>query len=161
MDKFIFLTLHFFKFCSSFIFVINYTIIFKKYRANSWSSVCPHGIYFFGSCLFQLFQNLVRTHPACQQLLQHSLCFGLLRFFSGLSICLCLLRFQGCHFFFGLLQSSLLLFQISLQSINVGGDGCDLSSQRSDIFPLLCDLGCVIGIGSFGDGFCCLSFWAA
>ena len=111
--------------------------------------------------LFQFFQNLVRTHAAGQQLLQHSLCFSLLRFFSGLSICLCLLRFQGCHFFFGLLQSSLLLFQISFQSINVGGDGCDLSSQRSDIFPLLCDLGCVIGIGSFGDGFCCLSFWAA
>ena len=33
-------------FCSSFIFVINYTATFKKYRVNSWSSVCPHGIYF-------------------------------------------------------------------------------------------------------------------
>ena len=102
--------------------------------------------------LFQFFKDLIRTHPACQQLLQYSLCFGLLSFFSGLSICLCLLRFQGCHFFFGLLQSRLLLFQVSLQSVNVGGDGCDLSSQGSDRFLLLRNLGCVVVI-SFGTVF--------
>ena len=132
-DKFIFLTLHFFKFCSSFISVTNYISAFKNYRVNSWSSVCPHGIHFsWVLVLFQFCEDFVRTHPACQQPLQH--CFGssLLSFFSSLRICLCLLRFQHCHFFFGLLQSSLLLFQISLQSVNVCGDGCDLSSQGSD-----------------------------
>jgi len=121
---------------------------FKKYRVNFWSSVCPHGFYFFlGSCLFQLFQNLIRTHTARQQLLQHSLRFGLLSFFSGLSICLCLLRFQRCHFFFGLLQSRLLLFQVSLQSVNVGSDGSDLGIQRRNNLLLLCNLGCAV----FGD----------
>ena len=97
--------------------------------------------------LFQLFQNLVRTHPACQQLLQHSLCFGLLCFFSSLSICLCLLRFQGCYFFFGFLQSSLLLFQCVLLFFNLFLDGCDLSIQRCNSLLLLCNLGCVV----FGD----------
>ena len=102
--------------------------------------------------LFQFFQNLVRTHPACQQLLQYSLCFSLLRFFSGLGICLCLLRFQGCHFFFSLLQGRLLFFQISLQSVNVGGDGCNLSIQRCNSFLLLRNLSCVVVI-SFGAVF--------
>lgn len=125
-DKFIFLTLHFFYFYSIFIFVINYTATFKKDRVNSWSSVCPHGIIFFGSCLFQLFQNLVRTHPACQQLLQYTLGFCFFCFFSGLSIRLRLLRFQGCHFFFGLLQSSLLLFQCVLLLFNRFLDRYDL-----------------------------------
>ena len=41
LDKFIFSR------SISFIFVINYTATFKKYRVNFWSSVCPHGIYFF------------------------------------------------------------------------------------------------------------------
>lgn len=106
-------TLHFFYFYSIFIFVINYTATFKKDRVNSWSSVCPHGIYFFlGSCLFQFFKDLVRAHATCQQLLQHSLCLDLLSFLSGLRICLCLLRFQRCHFFFGLLQSSLAMIYV-------------------------------------------------
>ena len=105
---------------------------------------------FFGSCLFQLFQNLIRTHAACQQLLQYTLGFCFFCFFGGLSIRLRLLRFQGCHFFFGFLQSSLLLFQVSLQSVNVDGDGCDFSIQRCNVLLLLRDLGCVVGMGSFG-----------
>ena len=133
---------------------------FKKYHVNSWSSVCPQGIYFcyWFSCLFQLFQNLVRAHATCQQLLQHSLCLGLLSLLSGLRICLCLLRFQHCHFFFDLLQSSLLLFKVSLQSVNVCSDGCNLSSQESDRFLLLYDLSCVvfgdIGFGTVFAAFC-------
>ena len=94
--------------------------------------------------LFQFFEDFIRTHAAGQQLLQHSLCFGLLRLFSGLSICLCLLRFQGCHFFFGLLQSSLLLFQCVLLLFNRFLDGCDLGIQRRNSLLLLCDLGMVI-----------------
>lgn len=62
-------------------------------KSDCVSTVCFY--FFLGSCLFQLFQNLVRTHAARQQLLQYSLCFGLLSFFSGLSIRLRLLRFQG------------------------------------------------------------------
>ena len=46
---------------------------------------------FFCSCSFQFFENLVRTHTVCQQLLKHCFGFSLLCFFSGLSICLCLL----------------------------------------------------------------------
>lgn len=62
-------------------------------KADCVSTVCFY--FFLGSCLFQFFEDLVRTHPACQQILQHSLCFGLLSFFSGLSIRLRLLSFQG------------------------------------------------------------------
>ena len=57
---------------------------------------------------------------------------------------LCFLRFQGCRFFFGLLQSRLLLFQFSLQSVNVGGDGCDLGIQRHNNLLLLYDLGWLV-----------------
>lgn len=92
-----------------------------------------------GSCLFQFFEDLVRTHPAYQQLLQHNLCFNLLCFFGGPSICLCLLRFQGCHFFFGLLQCILLLLNRFL-------DGCDFSIQRRNSLLLLHNLGCVVVI---------------
>ena len=100
-------------------------------------------LFFFGSCLFQLFEDLIRTHAACQQLLQHSLCFSLLSFFSSLSICLCLLCFQGCYFFFGLLQSRLLLFQSVPLLFNRFLDGCDLGVQRRNRLLLLCDLGYV------------------
>lgn len=81
----------------SFISVINYIATFKKKCELLEFSLSTRPI------LFQFFEDFVRTHAAGQQLLQHSLCFGLLSFFSGLSICLCLLRFQRCHFFFGLL----------------------------------------------------------
>ena len=98
----------------SFISVANYTATFKKYRVNFWSSVCPHGTYFsWVLVLFQFFEDLIRTHAACQQFLQHTLGFSLLSFFSDLCIYLCLLHFQRCHFFFGLLQSNFLLFQVS------------------------------------------------
>ena len=132
-----------------------------SYNPKTRNGRCVMPVHYGFFVLFQSFENFISTHAFGKQLLQDGFCFCLFRFFCCLGICPGLLRFQRYHFFFGLLQSSLLLFQISLQSINVGGDGCDLSSQRSDIFPLLCDLGCVIGIGSFGDGFCCLSFWAA
>ena len=65
-------------------------------------------------------------------------------FFSGLSICLCLLRFQGCHFFFGLLQNRLLLFQRILLLLDCFLDGCDLSIQRCNSLLLLCDLGYLV-----------------
>ena len=54
--------------------------------------------------------------------------------------------------FFGLPQSSLLFFQVSLQSVNVGGDGYNLSIQKRNSLLLLRDLGCVVGIG-FGTVF--------
>ena len=131
--------------------IINYRATFKKPCELLEFSLSTRPI------LFQFFEDFIRTHAGGQQLLQHSLCFGLLRFFSGLSICLCLLRFQGCHFFFGLLQSSLLLFQVSLQSINIGGDGCDLGSRRRNSLLLLCDLSCIV-FGNIGFGTVLLPF---
>ena len=115
-------------------------------------SLSTRHFFVLGSCLFQFFEDLVRTHPACQQLLQHNLCFSLLCFFSGPSICLCLLRFQGCHFFFGLLQSSLLLFQCILLLLNRFLDGCDFRIQRRNSLLLLHNLGYVVVI-SFGTVF--------
>ena len=141
-DKFIFLTLHFFYFrCKLYINLQKLPCELLEFSLST------------RPILFQFFEDLVRTHPTCQQLLQHSLGFSLLSFFSGLSIRLCLLCFQGCRFFFGLLQSSLLLFQVSLQSVNICYDGCDLSIQGMDRFTLLRDLGCVVGMGSFGTVF--------
>ena len=49
-----------------------------------------------------------------------------------------------------------------LQSVDVGRDGSNLGSQKSDRFLLLCNLGCevVIDLGaifaSFGSGHCCV-----
>ena len=63
-----------------------------------------------------------------------------------------LLRFQGCHFFFGLLQSSLLLFQCILLLLNRFLDGCDFRIQRRNSLLLLHNLGCVVVI-SFGTVF--------
>lgn len=97
--------------------------------------------------LFQFCEDFIGTHAFGKQFFQNGFRFCLFRFLCSLSICLCLLRFQRYHFFFGLLQSSLLLFQFSLQRVNVGGDGCDFGSQGSNRFLLLCDLGCVV----FGD----------
>ena len=102
-------------------------------------SLSTRHFFVLGSCLFQFFEDLVRTHPACQQLLQHNLCFSLL-------------RFQGCHFFFGLLQSSLLLFQCILLLLNRFLDGCDFRIQRRNSLLLLHNLGCVVVI-SFGTVF--------
>ena len=62
-----------------------------------------------------------------------------------------LLRFQGCHFFFGLLQSSLLLFQCVLLLFNRFLDGCDLGIQRRNSLLLLRNLECVV-FGSIGFG---------
>ena len=84
-----------------------------------------------GSCLFQFFKDLVRTHPACQQLLQHSLCLGLLSFFSCFSICLGLLRFQRSQLFFSFLQSRLLLFQCVLLLFNRFLDTSDVLTVRT------------------------------
>lgn len=127
-------------------------------KADCVSTVCFY--FFLGSCLFQLFQNLVRTHAARQQLLQHSLCLGLLSFFSGLSIRLCLLRFQGCHFLFGFLQSSLLLVQCILLLLDCFLDGCDLSIQRCNSLLLLCELGYVVVGGiDFGTVFSVFRSW--
>lgn len=131
----------------SFISVINYIASFKKPCELLEFSLSTRHLFFLGSCLSQFFKNLVRAHATCQQLLQHSLCFGLLSFFSSLSICFCLLRFQGCHFFFGLLQSRLLLFQCVLLLLNRFLDGCDLGIQRRNSPLLLYDLGCIV----FGD----------
>ena len=110
-----------------------------------------------GSCLFQFFKDLVRTHPACQQLLQHSLCLGLLSFFSCFSICLGLLRFQRSQLFFSFLQSRLLLFQCVLLLFNRFLDGCNLSIQGRNSLLLLCDLGCVV-FSSIGFGTVLLPF---
>lgn len=111
LDKFTILTLHFFYFYLIFIFVINYIPTFKKHRVNFWSSVCPHSIYFFlGSCLFQFFENLVCTHTACQQLLQHRFGFCLFRFFCDFGICFRLLCFQFDNFLVNDFQRCFLLF---------------------------------------------------
>ena len=40
-----------------------------------------------------------------------------------------------------------------MDTVHVGGDGCDLSIQRGNSFLLLCDLGYVVGMGSFGTVF--------
>ena len=149
LDKFIFLTLHFFYFYSIFIFVTIYISTFKKYRVYSWSSVCPHGIFSRFSWLFQLSEDLFGTHATGKQFLQDGFRLCFLRFLCGLSIFLCLIRFQGCHFFFGLLQSNLLFFLVSLQSVNVGGDGYNLSSKGNNRFLLLRDLRYVV-IGGIG-----------
>lgn len=60
-------------------------------------------------------------------------CFGLLSLFSGLTICLCLICFQRCYFFFTLLQ-------VSLQNINVCSDRCNLCIQWSERLLRLCNL---------------------
>lgn len=38
-----------------------------------------------------------------------------------------------------------------LQSINIGGDGCDLGSQGRNNLLLLCDLSCIV-FGNIGFG---------
>ena len=92
----------------SFISVINYIVTFKKPCELLEFSLSTRPI------LFQFFEDLVRTHAAGQQLLQHSLCFGLLLF-----------------------QCVLLLFNRFL-------DGCDLGIQRRNSLLLLYDLGCIV-----------------
>ena len=108
-----------------------------------------HGFF----VLFQFCEDFIGTHAFGKQLFQNGLRFCLFCFFCSFGVCLCLLRFQHCHFFFGLLQSSLLLFQVSFQCVDVSSDGSDFSSQRSDRFLFLRDLGCVVGMGSIGTVF--------
>ena len=100
--------------------------------------------------LFQFCENFIGTHALGKQLFQNGLCFCLFCFFRSFGICLCFLCFQSGHFFFGFLQSSLLLFQISLQSVNVCGDGCNLSRECFLFGLLLCNLRCKISSYSFG-----------
>ena len=52
-------------------------------RGTYQFSLSTRHFFVLGSCLFQFFEDLVRTHPACQQLLQHNLCFSLLCFFAS------------------------------------------------------------------------------
>lgn len=100
----------------SFISVINYITTFKKPCELLEFSLSTRPI------LFQFFEDFIHTHAAGQQLLQHSLCFGLL-------------------------QSSLLLFQCVLLLFNRFLDRCDLGIQRRNSLLLLYDLGCIV----FGD----------
>ena len=100
--------------------------------------------------LFQFGEDFIGTHALSKQLLQNGFRFCFLCFFCSPGICLCLLCFQSGHFFFGLLQSSLFCFQISLQSVNVGSDGCDLSCEFFLCGLLLCKLRCKISSHSFG-----------
>ena len=93
--------------------------------------------------LFQFSEDFIGTHTLGKQFLQNGFRFCFLCFFCSLSICLCLLCFQGCYFFFGLLQSRLLLFQSVLLLFNRFLDGCDLGVQRRNRLLLLCDLGYV------------------
>ena len=58
-----------------------------NYSVLMLPQLLTQSLCFLGSYLFQLFQNLVCTHPAGQQLLNHTLGFSLLSFFSRLSIC--------------------------------------------------------------------------
>lgn len=126
---------------------------------TAWMGFFNHTHTVWGlKSLLQFCEDFVCAYTACQQFFQHVLCFSLLSFFSGLSICLYLLRFHGCRFFFGLLQSNLLLFQVSFQSVNVGSDGSDLGIQRRNCLLLLRDLGCVVidclrfVLAAFGSG---------
>lgn len=115
---------------------------------------------FFGSCLFQLFQNLIRTHTACQQLLQHCFGFSFLCFFGDLGIRFRLFCFQRGQLFFSFLQRCLLPFQISFQSIDISSNGSDLCVQRRNSLLLLRYLGCVVfGDIGFGTVFAAFRSW--
>ena len=56
------------------------------------------------------------------------------------------------------MSASLLLFQVSFQSVDVSRDGSNLRSQGSDRVLLLCNLGCEVGselgtiFAAFGSG---------
>ena len=77
---------------SPFISVINYIVTLKIYRvclSSGWSLCFTHALY-----LLQLLQNFFGTHPAGQHLLNHTLGFRFLRFFSSLLISGGFLGFQ-------------------------------------------------------------------
>ena len=131
---------------------------FKIYRVNFSLefSLSTRHLFFFGSCLFQLFEDLVRTHAACQQLLQYTLGFSLLCFFSCFLICFGFLGFELDHFFLGGLQFGFLSFQVGLLFFDILLDFLYLCGKSLDDRLLLCNLGRDIRFGvvlaSFGSG---------
>lgn len=114
----------------------------------------PQRAFITGFLLFQFSEDFIGTHALGKQFFQNGFRFCFLCFFCSLSICLCLLCFQGCYFFFGLLQSRLLLFQSVLLLFNRFLDGCDLGVQRRNSLLLLRNLRCVVVGGiDFGTVF--------
>ena len=101
------------------------------------------------SWLFQLSEDLIGTHATGKQFLQDGFRLCFLCFLCGLSIFLCLLRFQGCHFFFGLLQSSVGSFRSQYITISSGFTDAFLHSSPHNTsirqsFHRLCYRRCLI-----------------
>ncbi|MDD6594877.1 MAG: hypothetical protein PUE92_02375, partial [Catenibacterium mitsuokai] len=95
---------------------------FKKYRVYSWSSVCPHGIFFgflgyfslarISSALMPLASSFFSTASASVFLASSAALASAFAFFASK---------DATSFWPSSEQTS--FFQISLQSFNVCGDG--------------------------------------
>ena len=127
-----------------------------SYNPKTRNERCVMPVHHGFFVLFQFSEDFIGTHAFGKQLFQNGFCFCLFGFFCSFGVCLCLFCFQRCHFFFGLLQSSLLRFQISLQSVNVCGDGCDFRCECFLRGLLFRNLRCKNQQSQFWAYSCCL-----
>ena len=111
-----------------------------------------HGFF----VLFQFCEDFIGTHAFGKQLFQNVLCFCLFCFFCSFGICLRLLCFQLDNFLVDSFQRCFLLFQVSFQSVNVCGDGCNLSCECFLRGLLFRNLRCKNQQSQFWAYSCCL-----
>ena len=79
--------------------------------------------------LFQLCEDLICRHTACQQLLQHRFSFSFLCGFRCFGFSILFLTLQLHQFFVQFVERGLLGFQVCFQRIDISGDGFDFSSS--------------------------------
>ena len=121
-----------------------------SYNPKTRNERCVMPVHHGFFLLFQFCEDFIGTHAFGKQLFQNGLCFCLFCFFCSFGICLRLLCFQLDNFLVDSFQRCFLLFQVSFQSVNVYGDGCDFRCERLLCGLLFCNLRCEISSHSFG-----------
>ena len=121
-----------------------------SYNPKTRNERCVMPVHHGFFVLFQFCEDFIGTHAFGKQLFQNGLCFCLFCFFCSFGIRLRLLCFQFDNFLVDSFQRCFLLFQVSFQSVNVYGDGCDFRCECFLRGLLFRNLRCKISSHSFG-----------
>ncbi len=121
-----------------------------SYNPKTRNERCVMPVHHGFFVLFQFCEDFIGTHAFGKQLFQNRFCFCFFASSAALASAFAFFASSVATSFSAFFRAIFLLFQISLQSVNVCGDGCDFRCERFLCGLLFCNLRCEISGHSFG-----------
>ena len=113
---------------------------------NAWRSVCPHGIYFLVLVYFSFSRISSALIPPASSFFTTASASVFLASSAALASAFAFFASRDATSFSAFFRAVFFSFKSAFKVSMFGSDGCDLSSQGSDRFPLLCNPGSKIGL---------------